>query len=396
MMLIFLVKSILMADINFNLKKNIDIPIVNFSIELNKSIYGENSMKDYYEVSPEIKELADSTVVFVRNDAISYDSANKRYVRVKNRSFSQSHYLNEDQDFANQPVFGFCSGALVSKNLVLTAGHCIKEDNYSHVKVVFNWKIEKSEVYPQYFSEDDVYAIKRIVVRKHTDKGTSLSDFINTYKDYAIVELDRNVVDKKPLKVEKSKELSRGDYIFTIGYPAGLAVKITGPYDSVVYIKGETIYKTNTDLLGGNSGGPAFDSKTNKIVGIVVTGEHEYVYKTIKDFIFEVRVDSNISVGNIEFFKEEIPYIKTDFETTKSIIDSFSRKGSKIKCEKEICSVYVYKDTSFTNRETTPTTIMMRLGGKDVMDRGVLITYQHDRYGSGILKILSEFSSYIP
>lgn len=376
--------------------KIVETPNINISFSIDKSIYGINSMKDYYEVSSQLKELADSTVILVRDDAISYDSVKRKYVRVKEKSLSQSYYLSEEEKFSNQPILGFCSGAIVSKNLVLTAGHCISDDNYSSVKVIFNWRIDSEGNFPRYFDEDDVYKIKRIVTRKHTGKGANNYEFINNYKDYALVELERDVVGRKPLEVDKERELSKGDYIFTIGYPAGLPVKITDPYDSVVYAKGKTIYKTNTDLLGGSSGGPVFDTKTNRIIGIVVTGEHEYVYNTKKEFLFQIRIDSNVSVGDVEFFKDSLPYIKTDLETSKNIINSFKNKGCDIKCEDEVCLVYVKKNTSFTNREIMIMNIIIKLAGREIVDKGRLITYQHDRDGSGILKILDEFSVYIP
>lgn len=397
MNLFIFITSVLFANFNVSLNKDVEIPYVKNSA--NKSIYGTNSMKDYYQLSPQLKQLADSTVALVMKDMISFDEKNQVYVRVKNYTFGQTQYLDDGEDFVDNPTLAFCSGSLVAKNLVLTAAHCINDENYKNVKIVFGWKVETPGNFPTVFSNDEVYDVKRIVVRKHDIEGDTLEDFINTYRDYAILELDRDVVGHKPLEIEKSKELNVSDYMFVAGYPSGIPIKVTDPTDSKVALKGKTVYRTNTDLLGGNSGGPAFDSNTGKIIGVVVTGELEYLYQTLKDFNFMIIIDTSIPTGKVLLIKptENSPVgIRTDEETAKNLISSFKQKGSAITYDDGKYNITIYKGSYFTNREGLSFYVVLSLGGKEVMGKGTIIKYPQDRYGSGILKILPEFNQYIP
>ena len=133
------------------------------------------------------------------------------------------------------------------------------------------------------FPADQVYTIDRIIERKQSD-GKHISD-INTYQDFALLQLNRSVPNKKSLILDRSGDfLAEGNKVFLMGYPMGMSVKITDPNDSQIYKLGKNIFTTDLDSFGGNSGGPVFDSYTKRIIGVIVTGnKNEIIYTLNKD-----------------------------------------------------------------------------------------------------------------
>lgn len=102
--------------------------------------------------------------------------------------------------------------------------------------------------------------------------GTELNDF--TKKDWALVELDRPVTGRRPLKLVNSKP-QKDDEVFVIGTPSGLPLKVaTGK----VLAKRINFFRTNLDTFTGNSGSPVLNNQ-NEVIGILVRGNEDY-YET--------------------------------------------------------------------------------------------------------------------
>jgi V8-like Glu-specific endopeptidase len=113
--------------------------------------------------------------------------------------------------------------------------------------------------------KEDIYRCKEVVEAA-----------LNKVDDYALIRLDRSVIKQKPLKYRQEGSISFDEKVFLIGNPTGMPLKIAD--SGYVVAKSESRFVTNLDSFEGNSGSAVFNSKTNLIEGILVSGEKDYEY----------------------------------------------------------------------------------------------------------------------
>lgn len=353
-----------------------------------KAIYGNNSFEEYYLVSDDLKNLADSTAALVDKRNIIYVPELKKY-RIKDMTFLfESNYLDENEEFAKQFRLSNCSSSYIGKDLILTAGHCVDNKNFKNYLVIFGWRYN-SENNPQiYFGEDDVYEIKEIVLRReYYGDVKNEKTFLDTVEDYSILRLDRVPSNKKPLEIDFEANITPSQNVYTIGYPVGLAVKITRPYDAKVFFVGKNAFYTNIDAFGGNSGGPVFDSKTNKIIGILITGYGgEFVYELNSEIHLLVNVDTTTKNRVIWSVKNKAITVSENIaaDYLSKIVRKYSANIIPIDSSKFLLKFK--KGTSFYNRDFIFLSIV-ELEGKNVFNKGRFIRFDEEDYGTGVMKL---------
>ena len=100
--------------------------------------------------------------------------------------------------------------------------------------------------------------------------------FVDSKHDVAVLEIDPTVIpyESKPLDLDCSYELVRGDSVFSIGHPedqdftASLGV-LSGEKD--FHVDG-SYYTTDLVTESGSSGGPVIAEKSGKVVGMMTSG----------------------------------------------------------------------------------------------------------------------------
>jgi len=242
-----------------------------------KSIYGEDNRLEYFSASQEMKTLSDSVVSFWKADQI--EILNPGGVKLKTANFGDRLNLCPGEKFREQPIGAFCSGSLVGEDLVMTAGHCIKDEAAcAAAKMVFGYAINKEggEAVTT-LSASEVYGCAKIVKRfLGGEPGSANPTGQNLGADYALLQLDRKVTGHKPLAINRGDNLKKGDGIFVIGHPVGLPLKVAGgatvrDFSKVGY------FVADLDTFGGNSGSPVFNTRTRKIEGILVRGDADFI-----------------------------------------------------------------------------------------------------------------------
>lgn len=229
-----------------------------------KVIYGEDGRMEAHRAPASLQPLARATVALMKSSDFR-TTATRMYYKAK--TFQTSYSLCSGERFAEQPTAAFCSGSLIGKNKVVTAGHCIKdESDCSQTRFVFDYKVSSKDKSPTYTSKSKVYSCKRIINTQLTGNGL----------DFAVVELDRDVLDREPVSLELGNSAAANDSVFVIGHPVGLPAKVT--LGGVVRNSNGNYFVTNLDTYGGNSGSPVFNGITKKQVGILVRGEQDFTY----------------------------------------------------------------------------------------------------------------------
>lgn len=235
-----------------------------------KVIYGTDDRLDYYQAPPDMRKLADSVVSLWKAPKVLPADDGRSY-RLAVKNYGSSMGLCPEEPFYEQPIGAFCSGTLVGKNLIMTAGHCItSEGDCANTRFVFGFNLKTAGEQPSSAPASDVYSCKKIVKQYLGGDPDALEP------DYALVELDRPAEGRAPLPVNRGAGPAAGDALFVIGHPNGLPVKVAG---------GATVrdpspagyFVANLDTYGGNSGSAVFNAETGLIEGILVRGDTDFI-----------------------------------------------------------------------------------------------------------------------
>lgn len=236
-------------------------------IELSsRVIYGEDGRKDYFEVQEaDLLELARSVPVFIQAEHLKANQQTDNY-----------HLQNEPpklpmcpgEKYATQPQWGFCTGALVGPDLVLTAGHCVtNEKECLHTRLIFDFNLMDREDEIKTIKKQVIFSCVEIIYRKEEISGS----------DFAIIRIDRQISDRKYLKFSET-EVTFQNKLLVAGYPLGLPFKFT--FNGQVRSQMNDKYFVATlDTFSGNSGSPVFNQDTLEIVGVLSRGEKDFERK---------------------------------------------------------------------------------------------------------------------
>jgi V8-like Glu-specific endopeptidase len=348
-------------------------------------------MHEYYQVSDQLKKMADSTVAFVNKNSLYFDPVAKVYKIKSSPTISEVSYVDASEDFASQSGLSTCSGSYLGKGLVMTAGHCVSEDTKEHnyfenYFMVFGWKYAKEGSPAQEFPADAVYSIKKIETRALEGQG-------DAHRDFALVSMDRDASDRQPLTLEREQEPKIGEKVFTIGYPLGLAVKIDDPEQAQVYAVDKTVFQTNMDVFGGNSGGPAFDSATNKIVGIVITAVGtEFSYELNQDFSFIA--EFTLPSDTVEF-KPQLGTAAFGSAVRSGLLGILrDSKASISLLDENKCLVTLPKGSKFETRSLM-FSVVTGVGGNNVFNKGRLMRDKQESFGTGVMRLPEEIKNLV-
>lgn len=244
-----------------------------------KIVYGDDNRVDIVKVrSQKIQEISKAVAGRISNFSFSKNSDDGLVIKfddILKLSDEWSMNVCSDEKFANQPTVADCTGFLVGENLLVTAGHCVLpagakvEDDITRGCVsnswIFDYKMDKSgEIDLEHIDKNNIVGCKRVIKGKYTRD-----------EDYALIELDRKVTDRKPLTIRTSGKVSVEETLFVIGHPSGLPQKFAD--GAKVFETQEHYFGTNLDTFGGNSGSPVFNAKTLEVEGILVRGDVDYV-----------------------------------------------------------------------------------------------------------------------
>lgn len=229
-------------------------------------IYGEDNRKDVFESRDSILvELSKSTAAMIGTENLK--AARGGEIQISAGTLEGRGVCAKER-FSQQISAADCSGFLVAPDVMVTAGHCIKTQyDCSTNKWVFDYKVEHSDQGTINVPSTSVYSCKKIISR-------SLDQ--TTKDDWAVIQLDRKVNDRRPLSFRRSGKIRKGTDVAVIGHPTGLPTKIAD--GAKVRSLAGKFFVANLDTYGGNSGSAVFNMDSGEVEGILVRGENDYVY----------------------------------------------------------------------------------------------------------------------
>lgn len=230
-----------------------------------KVIYGDDDRVDVIDSSnPLYVKLALSTAAQIEKSKLTIRGGD---AVLSFESLEEGMGVCPTEKFAAQNSIARCSGFLVGKDLLVTAGHCVRsQEECEAYSWVFDYR--EGEVDDGKLPASSVYNCKKIL-RQALDPMSEA--------DYALIQLDRKVKDRKPLRFRKSGSPNVGDKLVVIGHPSGLTTKIADGAE-VVKNDADQYVIANLDTYGGNSGSAVFNAETGSIEGILVRGARDYIY----------------------------------------------------------------------------------------------------------------------
>jgi V8-like Glu-specific endopeptidase len=229
-------------------------------------IYGEDNRNDVFESKDSaLVELSKSTAAMIGMDNLK--SLSNGDVEIMAGTL-ESRGICSKERFSQQISAANCSGFLVAPNVLVTAGHCIKSEyDCASYKWVFDFKVDHADQGAVNVAKSSVYSCKKIISRTLDQISKD---------DYAVIELDRKVEDRRPLTFRRKGKIAKGAGVAVIGHPTGLPTKITDGAN--VRSLSTKFFVANLDTYGGNSGSAVFNTKSGEVEGILVRGENDYVY----------------------------------------------------------------------------------------------------------------------
>ena len=229
-------------------------------------VYGDDDRKEIFQLTnPALQNLSLSTAMLVKT--FHLDEANSEEYRLQGPSFGEEYDLCAAEPFREQPAVGFCSAFLVAPDMVATAGHCLRtQAECDGTSFVFGYGLHQAGEDMSLVAKSKVFSCKRIVERVEARSGA----------DYGLIQLDRVVEGVVPLALAR-EPVANQDALHVLGHPAGIPLKIgegvvrsAAPRDFMV---------TNLDTYGGNSGSAVVRASDLAVVGILVRGETDFIFR---------------------------------------------------------------------------------------------------------------------
>ena len=234
-------------------------------------IVDEDNRVDFFSFSDEIKEVSQASIALIPKKNLK-QLANGDYI-VVGRTLQNVFNMCLDAKFSFEKVIVNCSASLISNNILLTAAHCIDQNDKNLDKdsyyAVFDYKRKSDTTEDILIKKENVFLLE-----KELYHNFDLS--FKTGMDLALYKLNKATM-RKPLIVN-IEELEVGDTISILGYPLGIPMKFADDSLITKINKSENSFRHFLDTFSVNSGSPILNDRL-EVIGVHVRGTGWNVHK---------------------------------------------------------------------------------------------------------------------
>jgi hypothetical protein len=235
-----------------------------------EAVFGGDNRQDEYKINdPSLLAAGDGTVVLVPLSTLTSNSDGS--YTLPGQTLAEQYFNNTErvlcpnEPFRDQPAPGLCSGFLVAPDIIVTTGHCVEcPCELSNKAVVFGFVMLDANTPKLTIPAQDVYFVRDIIAKQ------------TGYPDWALVQLDRQVVGHTPLPLRRSGKINDYQSLIAVGYPMGLPRK----YDlggSVQDNSPVTYFQADLDTYEGSAGSIVLNWDTMRVEGFVVRGLNDFI-----------------------------------------------------------------------------------------------------------------------
>ncbi len=235
-------------------------------------IYEEDNRVEPSEIKDKIKisQAIPSVALLLETRDISNTSSTS-YKRIATTSLGKSMNLCPTERFYNQSAAGFCTGFLVTDDILVTAGHCLSEKkSCEDFSVLFDFTEDRAD-HSKKLRVPSKNIFRCIEVLYFSDDRENNPD-----QDIAIIRLDRPT--KRPHLFLASQKIKDTSILSLIGHPLGLPMKVAHS-GSLLQNSEEKFFSLAIDSYSGNSGSPLINESSGKVEGMLIRGHNDFILK---------------------------------------------------------------------------------------------------------------------
>jgi hypothetical protein len=248
--------------------------------------YGNDDRQDLFHLAGENLEDADSVVALFPDYQVQDLGDGTAGLLTVN--YGEHCNLCPSERFREQPIGSFCSGVLVGPDVIAIAGHCITgEIEVQNIRFVFGYHMRDEATAELVINNSDIYSGAEVIAWQLDD---------TTGSDWALIRLDRTVVNHRIARVRESGMISDGQPVHIIGHPMGLPAKFADG-GTVRENRYRAVFVESLDAYAGNSGSPVFNSTTHVVEGLHVGGKKDQLIKQGDCWVSRVCPDNGCSGG---------------------------------------------------------------------------------------------------
>jgi hypothetical protein len=212
---------------------------------------------------------ADSVVALFRATDVTDNGNGTSTLRTVN--FGTAQNLCASERFREQPAGTattgcFCSGFLVARDIIATAGHCMIS-NVTNIRFIFGFRMRDATTAETVISNNEIYSGVSVIGSQNVQPRGA---------DWALVRINRRVTNHRVANIRRSGKVPDNQAVHVIGHPVGLPTKFAGGA-AVRDNQPAAYFVANLDTYGGNSGSPVFNRNSHEVEGILVRGETDFV-----------------------------------------------------------------------------------------------------------------------